>query len=163
LKTKTAAAAAARQAVETVTAAPEVAPAPPPAAAAQVPPAEKRPAALIRGYEELAQLGHGHFDAVVQANTVLAKGAEEIGRELMDYAQATLEQTAVTAKALLGARTFQDVVLLNSDFAKGSVERFLENSAKLSDLGARLATEAFEPLSARVTLTIEKMVKPAAA
>jgi phasin family protein len=113
--------------------------------------------------EDLAVLGKGNLDAVVQSNTVIAKGLEEISRELMSYAQASLESAASVTKALFGAKTLQDVIALNNDFAKTSLDTFLANSTKLGDMGLKVANQALEPISARVNVTIEKLAKPAVA
>jgi phasin family protein len=113
--------------------------------------------------EDLAVLGKDNLDAVVQSNTVIAKGLEQMSREVMTYAQASLESAASVTKALFSAKTLQDVIALNNDFAKTQLDSFLANSTKLSDLGAKVATEALEPISKRVNVTIEKLAKPALA
>ena len=118
---------------------------------------------LFKGYEDLTVLGQGNFEAVVHANQVLAKGAEVISKELMEIAQASFESAATAAKAYFGAKTLQDVLKLNSEFAKLSLDSFLTNSAKLSDLGVKVANEAFAPIGERVNTTIEKLAKPIAA
>ncbi len=43
------------------------------------------------------------------------------------------------------------------------LDSFLTNSAKLSDLGVKVANEAFAPIGERVNVTIEKFAKPLAA
>jgi phasin family protein len=113
--------------------------------------------------EDLAVLGKGNLDAVVQSNTVIAKGLEDISREFMSYAQASLESAASATKALFGAKTLQDVIALNNAFAKTSLDTFLANSTKLGDMGLKVANQALEPISARVNVAIEKLAKPAAA
>ena len=124
---------------------------------------EKASTYLFRGYDDFAALGQGHVEAVVKANTVLAKGAEEIGKELMAYVQSSLERTAGAAKALIGAKTLQDVVQLNTEFAKASYDTYLANATKLSELSVKVANEALEPLSQRATVAFEKLGKPLAA
>jgi phasin family protein len=118
---------------------------------------------LFKGYEDFTVLGQENIEAVVQANQVLAKGAEVIGKELMEIAQTSFENAATAAKAYFGAKTLQDVLKLNSEFAKLSLDSFLTNSAKLSDLSVKVANEAFAPIGERVNVTIEKFAKPLAA
>ena len=113
--------------------------------------------------EDLAVLGKGNLEAVVQSNTVFAKGLEQMSREFMTYAQASLETAASATKALFQAKTLQDVIALNNEYAKTSLDSFLANSSKLSDLGVKVANEALEPISARVNVTFEKLAKPALA
>ncbi|HXZ02230.1 MAG TPA: phasin family protein [Stellaceae bacterium] len=117
-------------------------------------------AVLFAGYEELADLGRENMAAVMRANTALSSGWEAIGKEVILYARSSFEQAAETATALLGARTFEDVFQLNSDFAKANLERMIERSAKLSEMGIKLASDAFAPLGSRVEATIHKLGKP---
>jgi phasin family protein len=111
--------------------------------------------------EDFATLGKGNLDAVVEANAVIAKGLEQMTREFVSYAQASLESAASATKALFGAKTLQDVIALNNDYAKVSLDSFIANSTKLGDMGMKVANEALEPISQRVNLTIEKLAKPA--
>jgi phasin family protein len=120
-------------------------------------------AQLFKAYDELSELGQGNFAAVVAANQALAKGAEEISKEIFGIAQASFENAASAAKAFLGAKTLQDVIELNNSVAKSSLESFLANSAKLSEMTFKVTSEAAEPLKARVDAAIEKLAKPIAA
>jgi phasin family protein len=120
-------------------------------------------AALFAGYEQLTDLGRDNFAAVLRANTALSDGFEAMGKEVILYARRSFEQAAETATALLGAKTFEDVVQLNTEFAKANLERLIERSAKLSEMGVKLASEALAPLGGRVEATIHKLSKPIAA
>jgi phasin family protein len=57
-------------------------------------------------------------------------------------------------RPLLAARTFEDVMQLNTAFAKASFERMVMRSAKLSEMGVKLADEALVPLGGRVAATL---------
>ena len=119
--------------------------------------------ALFAGYEQLADLGRENFAAVLRANAALSQGLEDIGKEVILYARRSFEQAAETATALLGAKTIEDVFQLNSEFAKSNLERLIERSAKLSEMGVKLANEALAPLGGRVEATIHTLSKPNAA
>ena len=56
-----------------------------------------------------------------------------------------LDSASQTATALLGAKTFDEVVQLNTELAKASLEALLARSAKLSEMGVSLASGAFAP------------------
>ena len=86
-----------------------------------------------------------------------------MGKEMMGYARTSLETAAETATALLAAKTFEDVIQLNTDFAKASFERMIAGSTKLSEMGAKVANEALAPLGDRVEATFQKLGKPVAA
>lgn len=120
-------------------------------------------AALFANYERLTELGRENFAALLRANTALSQGLEEMGKEVISYARRSFEQAAETATALLGAKTLEDVFQLNSEFAKTNLERVIERSAKLSEMGAKIANEALAPLGSRVEATLQTLSKPHAA
>jgi phasin family protein len=120
-------------------------------------------AALFANYERLNDLSRENFAALLRANAALSQGLEEIGKEVILYARRSFEQAAETATALLGAKTFEDVFQLNSEFAKTNLERLIERSAKLSEMGAKVANEALAPLGGRVGATLHTLSKPGAA
>jgi len=96
-------------------------------------------------YSEFADLSRENLAAVIKANVALSEGLEAIGKELMGYARTSLETASQTASALLGAKTFEEVVQLQTDLAKSNLETLLQGSAKLSELGVSVANEALAP------------------
>src|SRR5690349_10069381 len=118
---------------------------------------------LFKAYDELSELGQGNLEAVVAANQALARGAEQISKEIFGIAQASFENAASAAKAFLGVKTLQDVIELNNTVAKDTLEAFLANSAKLSELTFKVTSEAAQPLKARVDAAIEKLSTPVVA
>ncbi len=124
---------------------------------------EKASAAAFNGYDELAGLGKGNFDALVQSNNVVAKGIEAIGKEVMAFAQRSVEENMAQARALIGARDLQEFVDLQNDFAKQRLEETLAETARLTELSTKVANEAIEPLQKRVDAAVERVFKVQAA
>ena len=87
---------------------------------------------------DFVEFGRDTIEAAMVSNAALNAGLEAIGQEVAQYARKTFESAGETARGLLGARTFEDVVRLQSDFAKRSCEGFVERSATLSELGRTL-------------------------
>lgn len=63
---------------------------------------------------------------------------EAIGAEVVQYSHEPFASAGQAARGLLGATTLEDVVRLQSDFAKRTFAGFLARSAKLSELGYSL-------------------------
>ena len=114
------------------------------------------------GYEEIAAFGKANIDALIQANTVFTKGVEAISKEFIALTQAQLESNAAAAKAIFSAKTLKDVVELKAQFTKANFDKLVANSTKLGELGTKVATDTFAPISARVTSVVEKAAKPTA-
>ena len=120
------------------------------------------PTPTFKGYDEIAAFGKANIDALLQANSVFTKGVEEFSKEFISLTQAQMESAAAAAKAILAAKTLKDVVELNAEFTKSHFDTMMANSTKLGELGAKLATDSFAPIRARVTAAVEKAAKPAA-
>ena len=112
------------------------------------------------GYDHLAELGRENFAAMLRANAALSEGFEAISKEVIGYARTSFESAAEAATALLGAKTLEDVVQLNTAFARVNLDQLIAHSAKLSEMGAKAASEALAPLGGCVEATLETLAKP---
>jgi phasin family protein len=113
-------------------------------------------------FESLVDLGRENFAAAAKANRALSEGMQAIGQEILTYARSSLESASQAATALLEAKTLDEVIQLNTDLAKTSLETMLARSAKLSEMGVSVANEALAPWGGRMGATFAKLMKPAA-
>jgi phasin family protein len=114
-------------------------------------------------YETFAEAGRDNVAALMKANGVVAEGLEALSKEMILYTKASLDSAGQTAKALLAAKSFEDVVQVQTAFAKETIEAFVDRSAKLSEMGLKVANEAFAPFGGRVEATLAKLGKHAPA
>ncbi|MBL8690166.1 MAG: phasin family protein [Rhodospirillaceae bacterium] len=124
---------------------------------------EKASQNFFKGYGELAVVSKENLEAFVQSSTVMVKGAETFGKEWMGFAQAAVEQNVAAIQSLVAAKTLKEVVDLQNDWAKKAFDSAVAESARLSEMGVKTANDAFEPIKARVNVSVEKLFKPAAA
>ena len=66
--------------------------------------------------------------------------------ELAGLALSAMRLAASTATKLLAVKTLADAVEVNAGFACGSFDAAVSGSAKLSELGMKLAAEVSQPL-----------------
>lgn len=123
---------------------------------------EKASAQVLKGYEDLAAFNKDTVDAVVLSSTIAARGSEELSREVAAFARTNFDASVAAGKALLGAKTFQEVVELQSSYAKSSFESFIAEARKIQELSAKITNDAFAPLNARVNAAAEQFSKPLA-
>jgi hypothetical protein len=112
------------------------------------------------GYAELAAFGRENIEAVVKANAALSAGIEAISQEVMVYARTALQSANETARGLLGAKTLEDVVKIQTDLAKRQFEGIVAGSVKLSELSVSLASGAFAPWEGRVEAAMARLTSP---
>ena len=118
--------------------------------------------ATFKAFEEFSTFQKDNYEAYVAASTILAKGVENVSKAWVALTQNTLENSAQTAKALLGAKTLREAVDLQNDWAKSNFDKLVAESTKLSELTVKVANEAFGPINSRVNVAVEKMLKPVA-
>ena len=119
--------------------------------------------AVFKGYDQFAILGKGNFDALVQTNTVDAKGFETLSQEFLTFAQSAIEANISHSQALFGAKNLKEVADLHNDFARESLDKTITETAKLTELSVQVTNEAIEPLQKRVDVTVETLLRAQAA
>jgi len=124
---------------------------------------EKASEAMFKGYDQLNAMSKENIEAVVASSSIVAKGVENLSKEVFAMAQATLETSINSAKAFFGVKTLREAVDLQSELSRTQFDRLMSDSAKLADLSVKVANEAFQPIQARVNVAMEKLMKPVAA
>ena len=96
--------------------------------------------------EEVADFGREVFAALVQSQTALARGLEAMSVEVTELAISGIDAATRTATDMLGVKTLSDAIEVNAGFTRSSFDALVGGSAKLSELGMKLATEASQPI-----------------
>jgi hypothetical protein len=111
------------------------------------PPSVDAPAAAKNASgEEVADFGREVFVALVQSQTALARGLEAMSVEVTGLAISGIDTATRTATNMLGVKTLSDAIEVNAGFTRSSFDALVGGSAKLSELGMKLATEASQPI-----------------
>jgi phasin family protein len=98
-----------------------------------------------------------NLEAVVASVTAATKGAEVLGAQAMAFSKASLEGQVTAAKALAGAKSIQEVVELQTAYAKSALETYMAEVGKMSETVAASVKDSFKPLNERVTAVVERM------
>jgi hypothetical protein len=112
----------------------------------ETPPEPPGKAAAPRAADELCALGRAALAAFAESQAVLARGFADLGAEITALTQSELAAAARTATRLLAVRTLSDAMMLQTDYIRTRLDAAATGSARLSNLGVKLATEAAEPL-----------------
>ena len=75
----------------------------------------------------------------------------------MAFSKAMFESQVAAAKSLSGAKSIQEVVELQTAFAKTSLETYMSEFGKMSETVSASVKESMKPLNERVTATVEKL------
>ena len=110
----------------------------------------------IKATEDLVAFGQGNLEAFVKAGQIWAAGVQELSRTVAATAQAQLDETLATVKALAGVKSLKEAVDLQTTLARASAEKVATEASKLTDASLKLAEQTLAPLTARVNLAVEK-------
>jgi hypothetical protein len=108
-------------------------------------------------------LGHFEGDAAValaQSQAALARGLEALSAEIAGLALSGMDVLARTATKLLAVKTLSDAIEANAGFTCSSLETLVGGSAKLSELGVKLAAETSQPLFGQLARGWTKAARP---
>jgi phasin family protein len=98
-----------------------------------------------------------NLEAVVASVTAAAKGAEALGAQAMAYSKKTVEDQVAAAKSLAAAKSVQEVVELQTAFAKTSLEAYMAEMNRMGETVAASVKDSLKPLNERVTAAVEKL------
>jgi phasin family protein len=104
---------------------------------------------------EINAQSKSNLEAVVASVTAATKGAEALGAHAIAYSKTSMEANVAAARSLTSARSVQEAVELQTSWAKSSLEAYLAQLNKASELVAASVKESLTPINARVTAAVE--------
>ncbi len=117
---------------------------------------------LFRVAEEAAEFGRGNVEAVTKAAQAYVAGVQDLSRQTMALFQGLNEQAIEGAKALSGVKSLKEAAEIQAGLARTALEKTFTEAAKLQETALKVAEQSFAPLSARMTLAVEKLARPLA-
>jgi phasin family protein len=111
--------------------------------------------------QEIAAFGQGTLEAFVASGQIWTVGVQDLNQSLVASAQAQITQAVEAVKGFAAAKSVNELLTLQAAFARFSLDKAVAETTKLTDASARLATEVLSPLSARVTLAVDKFGRAA--
>ena len=116
---------------------------------------------VMKTAEELFAFGKGNVEAMVKSGQIWATGMQDIGKQVAATAQASFDDTMSTLKAFSSVKSVKDAFELQASLARATFEKTLAESGRLTDASFRLTEQTLAPLTARVSLAVEKFAKSA--
>jgi phasin family protein len=85
------------------------------------------------------------LDVAMSCFGAWTKNAQAIAVEVADYSKKSVEGSAAAWEKLIGAKSVEKAMEVQSDYLKSSYEGFVAEATKLSELYVDLAKEAYKP------------------
>jgi hypothetical protein len=109
-------------------------------------------------FDEASLYGKDAMDKALKSYSTTSKGMQAIAAETAEYAKKSYEASLAHFQSLMGVKSFETVVELQSSYTKSALEGYMAEMTKLGEMYADLAKEAYEPAKAAAT-TVADVVK----
>jgi phasin family protein len=100
--------------------------------------------------EEMQKFGKDNMEMTMSSFGAWTKGAQAIAAEMVDYSKKSVEGSAAVWEKLVGAKTLENAMEVQSQYLKSSYEDFVAQATKLGELYVELAREAYKPFESAV-------------
>ena len=117
-----------------------------------------QPDGTTRGLTEEA--AH-NLRAVAQSSTALARGLQEVSREVVSRSQQRLQRNLDGLQALARCRSMTDLVEVQSSLLRDNLEQTLENSRRLAELTLQMTDEATKTVTVQADKTAQRFNRAA--
>lgn len=96
-----------------------------------------------------------NLEAVMASMTAATRGVEALGGQALAYTKRSVEGNVEQAKALTACRSMQEVVELQTNFAKSAMEAYVAELNRASETITAAVKDSFKPISERASAIVE--------
>ena len=106
---------------------------------------------MLKGFEDFQKVGKDGFDAAVKSFGEMNKGFQAIAAEVTDYSKKAFEDGTRAFEQLIGAKSVEQAVEIQSTYAKKAYDTYIAEMSKIGEMYAGLARDAYKPVETTLT------------
>jgi hypothetical protein len=108
---------------------------------------------MFKNIEDVQKMSKDSMDATMKSFGALSKATQTIATELADYSKKSFEDGSKVMEKLLGVKSLDKAIEIQTDYAKTAYEGFVAQATKIGELYADFAKETYKPFEAYVAKT----------
>jgi phasin family protein len=108
------------------------------------------------GLAELNAHSKQNLEAMVASATAAQKGVETLSAQSVAFTKKSWEDGVAAAQSMAQARSIQELLELQTSWAKSATEAYLAEVTKATDVMTASVKDSFKPINERVTASVEK-------
>jgi hypothetical protein len=105
---------------------------------------------MMKTFEDMQKYGRDGVDASLKSFGACSKSAQTIAVEIADFSKKAFEDGAAATEKLVNAKSLEKAIEVQSDYLKAAYESFVSETAKLGELYADWAQEAYKPFESYI-------------
>lgn len=111
----------------------------------------------MKSAEQFISFGQGNVEAMVKCSQIVATGWQELSQQIAANAQAAMDESLSTFRAISGVRSIKEAFEMQANFARSSVEKAMSQTGQITEASFKLAGQAYEPLASRLNVAVENL------
>jgi hypothetical protein len=105
---------------------------------------------IQKAAEDFQKTTKDNYDAVLRSYGELNKGFQAIGARVTDYSKRAFEDATRAFEQLIGAKSFEHAIEIQSQYAKKAYDTWVAEASKLGEMYAAVARDAYKPVEKAV-------------
>jgi hypothetical protein len=107
--------------------------------------------------EQFQRASKDGLDASVRSLGEVGKGFQAIAATIVDYSKKNFEDSTHAFEQLVGAKSFEQALEIQSQYAKRAFDAYVAQASKIGQMYADLARNAYQPVEQAATKTARKI------
>ncbi len=100
---------------------------------------------MLKNLDDVQKFGKNNLDAAVTSVSAASKSVQAIATEVTNYSKKSFEDGTAALEKLLGAKSLEKAIEVQTDYAKTAYEAFVAQATKMGQLYTEFAREAYKP------------------
>jgi hypothetical protein len=100
---------------------------------------------MLTNFDDFQKLGKDNMDVAMKQFGTVSKGWQAIATEFADFSKKSFEEGSATLEKLIGAKSVEKAIEIQTAYAKSSYEAFVAEATKMGELYTELAKETYKP------------------
>lgn len=97
-----------------------------------------------------------HMEMMKTFTSTMTKGLQEIAAESTEYSKHAFASSSAVVEQLLGAKSVETAIAIQTEFAKSAYEGFVSKSTKINEILTKVAGEAMKPMQTALAAATTK-------
>ena len=107
--------------------------------------------------KDFQKIGKDNYEAVIKSYGQINNGFQEIGTSFSDYTKLAYADAPSTFEKLVGAKSLEHAIEIQSSYAKSAYENWMAEMTKIGEMYASVARDAYKPVEKAVEKTAAKV------
>src|SRR5499426_2315588 len=100
---------------------------------------------MLSNFDDVQKFGKDNVEATMRSFGAASKGFQAIAAEVTNYSKKSFEDGTAAVERLMGAKTLEKAIEVQTDYVKTAYEGFVAKATKIGELYADIAKEAYKP------------------